>query len=99
LRTDEAEELDRPGSRGSEPVRGTGVEFGDFSWFEDEVILAEHQAEPAVEDVHPVVALMGTQRGRGVVVPGAKDELVCLDAAAAARERNDRRSVVAGDWT
>jgi len=44
-------------------VRVRGVEFDDFSGFQQEIVFAEDQAEPAVEDVDPVVSLMGTQGG------------------------------------
>ena len=43
LLADEAEELDRAGFGGPEPMWGAGVELGDFSWFEDEVVFAEDQ--------------------------------------------------------
>lgn len=47
LFADEAEELDGSGSRGAEPVWGAGVELGDFSGFEDEVVFAEDEATAA----------------------------------------------------
>jgi hypothetical protein len=57
-------------------VRGAGVELGGLPWFENEVVFAEDQAEPAVEYIDPVVALVGPQGGFRVVAPGGEDELV-----------------------
>lgn len=50
LLADEAEELDGAGSGGTEPVWGAGVELGDFSGLQDQVVFAEDQTESAVED-------------------------------------------------
>jgi hypothetical protein len=41
LLADEAEELDRAGCGGPEPMWGAGAELGDFSRFKDEVVFAE----------------------------------------------------------
>jgi hypothetical protein len=76
LLADEAEELDGTGTGSPEPVRGAGVELGGLPWFENEVVFAEDQAEPAVEDIDPVVALVGPKGGFRVVAPGGEDELV-----------------------
>jgi hypothetical protein len=62
LLADEAEELDGTGTGSPEPVRGAGVELGSLPWFENEVVFAEDQAEPAVEDIDPVVSLVGRRR-------------------------------------
>ena len=97
LLADEAEELDGAGAGGSEPVRGAGVELRGLAGLEDEVVLAEDQAERAVEDVDPVIALVGAQVGLGVVASGREDELVGLDSAGSAGERQDDRAVAAGD--
>src|SRR5512146_3550681 len=96
LLADEAEVLDGTGAGGPEPVRGAGVELGGFPRLEDEVVLAEDQAERAVEHVDPVVALVGPQVGYSVVVSGRADELVGLDAAGPAGQGQDDRSVLAG---
>jgi len=93
--SDEAEELDGSGAGGAEPVWGSGVELGDFAGFEDEVLVAEHESEPAGQDVDPVVAFMGAQVGLGAV--GSQDELVGLDTAGVAGEWDDRGAVTVLD--
>jgi hypothetical protein len=97
LFADEAEELDGTGAGGPEPMRRAGVELGDLSCVEDEVVLAEDQAESAVEDVNPVVALMRAQVRFLVVAADGEDELVRLDAAGPAGQGDDRRSVTAAN--
>jgi hypothetical protein len=59
LFADEAEELDWACAGGAEPMRGAGVELGNFAGFEDEVVFADDEAEMAVEYERPVVALVG----------------------------------------
>ena len=81
LLADEAEVLDGAGAGGPEPVRGAGVELGGFPGIEDEIVLAEYEAERAVEYVNPVVALVGPEVGFSIVVSGREDELVGLDAS------------------
>jgi thioredoxin reductase len=73
LLADEAEVLDGTGTGGPEPVRGAGVELGGFPGIEDEVVLAEHKAERAVEYVDPVIALVGPRVGFSIVVPGREE--------------------------
>jgi hypothetical protein len=68
LFTDETEIFDGTRAGGSEPVRGAGVELRGFSGPEDHVALAEHEAQCAVEDVDPVVALVRAQVGFAIVV-------------------------------
>src|SRR5689334_8529951 len=97
LLADEAEVLDGTGAGGAEPVRGAGVELGGFAWLEEEIVLAEDQAERAVEHVDPVVALVGPQFGYRVVVAGRADELVGLDPAGPAGQGQDDRAVTGGD--
>jgi len=75
LLADEAEELDGTGTGGPKPVRGAGVELGDLSWFEDDAVFAEDQAEAAVEDVDPVVALVGPKGGSRVSLPVGRTNL------------------------
>ena len=60
---EQAEQLDRLVVRGAEPVRDAGVELGRLARGEHEVVLAEHQPQPAVEDVEPLVALVGLRLG------------------------------------
>ena len=59
LGAEQREHLDgvRPGV--AEPVRGAGVELDHLAGLEDQVLVAEHEAEPAREDVEPLVALVG----------------------------------------
>ena len=80
----EAEEFDRTGAGGSKPVRGTGVEFGCFPRVEQEIVLPEHKAERAVEDVGPIVPRMATKIGFGVVTPRWEHEFVGLDPSGSA---------------
>ena len=60
-------------------------------------MLAEYEAERAVEYVNPVVALVGPEVGFSIVVSGREDELVGLDAPGSAGQGQDDRSVFAGD--
>ena len=76
LPTDQAKKLDRAGAGRPEPMWGTGVEFCDLSRFEDEVMFAENQPEPAVEDVDPIEALMGTEHWFRIVSPDGQNEFV-----------------------
>jgi hypothetical protein len=59
LPADEAEVFDGTRAGGPEPMWGAGVELGGFPGFEGEIVLAEDQAQRAIEDVDPVVALVG----------------------------------------
>jgi hypothetical protein len=43
LLAEQAEELDRSGSGGAEPVRRGGVELGRFAGCEHDVMLSEHE--------------------------------------------------------
>lgn len=93
----QAEELDRPRTRRTKPVRRAGVELGNLSGHEDEVVLSEDEAESSVEHERPVVTLVGTQVRLGVVSTFRQDELVGLDASGSARQRDDRASVAGQD--
>ena len=44
LGAEDAQELDRPRVGVAEPVREVGVEFGDFTGGEDEVLVTEYEA-------------------------------------------------------
>jgi hypothetical protein len=94
---DETQKLDGTGAGGPEPVRGARVELRGLPGLEDEVVLPEYEAERSVEDVGPVVALVGAQVGFGVVASGREDELVGLDSSGPAGQRQDDRAVAAGD--
>lgn len=97
LFADEAEEFDRPGAGGAEPVRGSGVELHGFAGPEDQVMFTEDEAQGAVEDIGPVVAVVGAQLRLLSIPPRGEDELVGLNTAWPARERQDRRPVCTGD--
>jgi hypothetical protein len=69
------------------------VELRGLAGLEDEVLLAQHHAQPPVEDVQPLVALV---RLRLRLTPGGArrdDDLVRLDAARPAAERQQRHAV------
>jgi len=74
-------------------VRGASVELGGLAGFEDQVEFAEDESESAVEDEGPVVALVGSQVGLGVVAPGRQHELVGLDAPRPPCQREDGPAV------
>lgn len=97
LLPDKTEVLDGAGTCGCEPVGRAGVELRGLAWFEDEVVLPENEAESSVEDVDPVVALMGAQVRHSVVVTRREDELEGLDATRPAGQGQDDRPVVAVD--
>jgi hypothetical protein len=78
-------------------VRCAGVELRCLPGPEEEVVLAEDQAEGSVQYVGPVVALVGAQTGFFVVVSRWQNELVGLDASRPAGQGQDRRAVLAGD--
>lgn len=56
-----------------------GVELGDLTGGEDDVVLAEQQPQSALEDVEPFVAFVAALFGRGAGT-GWQDDLVSLDA-------------------
>ena len=66
------------GSGIAEPVRDVGVELGDLAGGQDEVVLAEQQAQPAGQHVEPLVALVHLllRRARRPVSGG----MICLYA-------------------
>src|SRR5712664_3003081 len=92
---EQAEELDGLPAGGAEPVRDAGVELGRLAGRERQVVLAEHQAETAVEHVDPLVALVCPRVGIAAPVPaiGGNDQLVCLDAARPLRQRDHRHAL------
>jgi len=58
LGAEQAEHFGGAWPGGAEPVGGAGVELGDLPGGEDHVVVAEEQAQPAGQDVQPVVALV-----------------------------------------
>ena len=63
LLAEKAEHLDQAFPRAAEPVRHPGVELGRLPRAELDVLIAEHEPEPAVQDVEPLVALVGLRLG------------------------------------
>src|SRR5690606_15569130 len=55
LSADEAEVLHSRFARSAEPVRSSGVEFGDFAGVEEEISLSENDPEETAQNVYPVV--------------------------------------------
>ena len=78
-------------------MRGPGVELGGLACPQHQVVFAEHEAQGAVEDVHPVMALMDAHLRLLVVGCGCEDELVGLDAAGPPGQGEDDRTVAARD--
>src|ERR1700733_4721353 len=91
LRPEQAEQLGRLIARAAEPVRDPGVELGRLARLENDVPVAEHQPEPTIEDVEPVVALVGLQIG---LLPAVRDQqLERLHPARPPGERDHRLAV------
>src|SRR5680860_1303889 len=59
LTAEDGQELDRALVGATEPVRHTGVELRGLARLEHDVVLSQHHAQAAVEDVEPFVALVG----------------------------------------
>ena len=81
LPAEQAQELHRLLVSSTEPVRRLRVELGGLTGKQDEVMIAEHEPQPPVQDVDPLVALVRLQLGLPPGRPGREDELVGLDAA------------------
>src|ERR1035438_7459762 len=96
---DETQVLDGTSAGGPEPVRGARGGLRGPPGLEDEVVFPEYKAERSVEDIDPVVTLVGAQVGFGVVASGREDELVGLDSSGPTGQRQDDRAVAAGDGT
>ena len=58
LPAEQAEELDGLAPDAAEPVRYAGVELGRLAGREHQILLAEHEPQPPVQDVEPFVALV-----------------------------------------
>ncbi len=65
----------------TEPVRGAGAELDDLAGIDGEVLVAEEQAEPPVENVEPVVPVVPGQAGRRPDAPGADLDAVGVQPA------------------
>lgn len=78
-------------------MRSAGIELHGFPWFEREVVLSQDQAQRAVEDVGPVIALVCAELGFTIVVSGRQDELVGLNASGPAGQGHNCRTVAEGD--
>jgi hypothetical protein len=96
LLAEEAEELDRLGVGGAEPVRDAGVELGRLTGREHQVVLAEDDPQSPVEDIEPLVALVRLRLGFPAAAGGRDNQLVGLDAAGPAGQRQHGHAV-AGD--
>src|SRR2546430_1942073 len=59
LRAEQVEDLRGPRTRVGDAVREAGVELGDLSRAQYEVVFAEQQAYAAGQDVQPLVAFVG----------------------------------------
>src|ERR1022692_4329598 len=81
LPAEQGQEFDGLGAGGAEPVRYPGVELGRLAWQEHQVLLAEHEAQPPVEDVGPLVALVYLRLGLLLALAGREHVLVGLHAA------------------
>jgi hypothetical protein len=90
---EEAQEFHRLGSVIGEPVWDPGVELGGLTRSEDQIVLAQDQAEPALQDVQPFVALMGLRVRYLWGLPGRDGVLVRLQAAGSPGERLDGHPV------
>ena len=88
LRAEQAQDLDRRvlRPRGAEPVRHPRVELGRLAGGQDQVVLAEHDPEPAVQHVQPLVTLVGPRFGH-VALARRDHQLVCLQPARTAGQR------------
>jgi hypothetical protein len=93
LPAEQAEELDWLAVGGAEPVRHAGIELGRFAGCEHHVLVTEDHPQPPVEDIEPFVALMGPRIGFVPVAAGRDDELVGLDAARSAGQRQHGHTV------
>ena len=68
-------------------ARDVGVELGRLARQEHELPVAEHEAQPPVEHVEPLVALVAL---RLPAVPGRQDDLVRLRPARTPGQRHER---------
>lgn len=93
LWSEEHEQLDWLRVRAAEPVRGVGVELRGLAGAQLEVELGEPQPEPAVEHVHPFIALVRALLGGPG--PWLDDHLVRLHATGAPGKRIHRAAVPA----
>jgi hypothetical protein len=93
LLAEQAEKLDRFFVGGAEPVRDPRIELCGLAGWEHEVVLSQDESEPAIEDVDPLVAFMGLQICSSPALAGFDDQLVRLDAAGTAGEREHGHAV------
>ena len=108
LGAEQAEEFDRFGSGGAEPVWHACVELGRLARYEHQILLAEDEPQPSIEDIQPFVALMGLGIGFAPAAAGRDNEFVCLDATgsagqgqhgdSAAGDRAQMDARISGGW-
>jgi thioredoxin reductase len=73
------------------PVRRPRAELGRLSRFEDEVVVSEHEPEPAAEHVQPLVAVMAARVRRSAL--GQREVVGARATGARAAERHDAHAV------
>src|SRR5665213_1477758 len=99
LRPEQAEEFNGFGSGVGEPVWDPGVELGGLTGSKDQIVLAQDQPKPALEDVQPFVALMGLRVGCLPGPAGRDGVFVRLQATGPAGERGDGHAMAGnGAW-
>jgi len=83
----------------AEPVWCEGAELDGFARLDNEVLFAEEEAHASVEDVHPVVAVVDSQRlsrWRASAL-GADSDLECAQPARGSVRERPHRQAVSGD--
>ncbi len=78
LAAEQAQQLDRPVADAAEPVRDPRIELGGLARMQDEILIAEHQPQLAVQDVEPLIAFVGLRLGVGTAV---RDDVASASAA------------------
>ena len=92
LGPEQAEDLDRAGADGAEPVRHPGVELRRLTGREHKLRRSEHHPEPSVEHVQPLISLVGLRIGLAPR-PRLDNQLVRLNAAGPPGQRDHRHAV------
>jgi hypothetical protein len=83
----------------TEPVGREGAELDRFTRLDNEVLFAEQKAHASVEDVHPVVAVVDSQRVSWwwASALGADSDLECAQSARGSVREWPHRQAVSGD--
>lgn len=93
LPAEQAEELDWLGASGAEPVGYASVELGRFPRRKHKIVFTEDEPEPPIENVEPFVAFVGLWIGFASAAAGRDHQLVRLDAASSAGQRQHGHAV------